>query len=233
MAAATNASSEANLDTSLHFVTGGQKRATYRPAALRTNSSSRLAQHATLVGSPSTRGPDDRRSEGSRSEASLSSQRRNQPVGRDRSGTVTSIASTATFAAGQGISRDHWQPDASASACTACAKTFTLFDRKHHCRCCGKIFCSAHSSYTVMLSPDATFVKPGGAPQDGQMGRACAHCRREFELFLSPPTVRRPIASSAGEGSRGIAMNVKKEEDEDGRGLPAQSVPTDWTWSTF
>lgn len=36
-----------------------------------------------------------------------------------------------------------WQPDNWTNICGSCARKFTLLRRKHHCRQCGKIFCSA------------------------------------------------------------------------------------------
>ena len=41
-----------------------------------------------------------------------------------------------------GIGRDYWLDDASATKCRLCDRKFTTFIRKHHCRICGKIFCS-------------------------------------------------------------------------------------------
>ncbi|KAH3732647.1 protein piccolo [Pelomyxa schiedti] len=35
-----------------------------------------------------------------------------------------------------------WQPDNEASNCTVCSKEFTLMNRRHHCRFCGKVVCA-------------------------------------------------------------------------------------------
>ena len=35
-----------------------------------------------------------------------------------------------------------WIPDENIDSCCGCQCTFHLFNRKHHCRFCGKIFCS-------------------------------------------------------------------------------------------
>lgn len=35
----------------------------------------------------------------------------------------------------------YWKPDTSTPKCNACDDIFSLFNRKHHCRKCGKIFC--------------------------------------------------------------------------------------------
>lgn len=34
-----------------------------------------------------------------------------------------------------------WQPDSQAKKCNSCSVSFTLFNRRHHCRYCGLIFC--------------------------------------------------------------------------------------------
>ncbi|WP_458439374.1 FYVE zinc finger domain-containing protein, partial [Klebsiella pneumoniae] len=33
-------------------------------------------------------------------------------------------------------------PDQSCRVCYECDSQFTLFNRKHHCRLCGRIFCN-------------------------------------------------------------------------------------------
>ena len=39
-----------------------------------------------------------------------------------------------------------WLPDKFANACLSCRVPFTFFNRRHHCRCCGYIFCGTCSS---------------------------------------------------------------------------------------
>ncbi|CDO92951.1 unnamed protein product [Kluyveromyces dobzhanskii CBS 2104] len=43
------------------------------------------------------------------------------------------------------LSKEYWMKDESAKECFNCAKLFTTFRRKHHCRICGQIFCSSCS----------------------------------------------------------------------------------------
>ena len=35
-----------------------------------------------------------------------------------------------------------WAPDNSRNTCSICGDAFTLFNRRHHCRCCGQLVCS-------------------------------------------------------------------------------------------
>jgi len=40
------------------------------------------------------------------------------------------------------LRRPQWQPDTAANSCLNCSKEFKLWRRRHHCRCCGYVFCS-------------------------------------------------------------------------------------------
>ncbi|KAG7843496.1 hypothetical protein KL942_000592 [Ogataea angusta] len=57
----------------------------------------------------------------------------------------------------QGLGRDYWLDDSSATKCRSCDRTFTTFRRRHHCRICGKIFCS---NCTTFIDGDK-FNHPG------------------------------------------------------------------------
>ncbi len=37
----------------------------------------------------------------------------------------------------------HWQPDEASKHCMICDKQFSVLDRRHHCRKCGKLVCNA------------------------------------------------------------------------------------------
>jgi len=39
--------------------------------------------------------------------------------------------------------RRPWVPDSSSSSCMVCGKSFSIFVRRHHCRNCGQLVCSA------------------------------------------------------------------------------------------
>jgi len=44
-----------------------------------------------------------------------------------------------------------WVPDADAQHCMGCHEQFTFVKRRHHCRACGKVFCSKCSSHFMAL----------------------------------------------------------------------------------
>lgn len=74
--------------------------------------------------------------------------------------------------AGSGGGGGGWTPDKIVSKCTGCEKEFSITRRKHHCRSCGKIFCSSCSEHVAPL-PMAMDQqsKDGGKPV-----RVCDHC---------------------------------------------------------
>lgn len=45
-----------------------------------------------------------------------------------------------------------WQDDSQITRCTGCKTKFTLTNRKHHCRECGKVFCGKCASYNVVVN---------------------------------------------------------------------------------
>jgi len=49
------------------------------------------------------------------------------------------------------FSPPRWIPDDEATHCLDCYKIFDWARRKHHCRCCGKIFCRSCSEYQSLL----------------------------------------------------------------------------------
>ncbi|MCJ1335716.1 hypothetical protein MMC09_000989 [Bachmanniomyces sp. S44760] len=130
--------------------------------------------------------------------------------------------------------RDHWKPDANATICDAaiCQKSFSLFERRHHCRHCGHVFCNTHSYHTVPLDQYAEF------DEDGMECRACKHCWDRYREWLmarieskendDAETPMTPSIGVAGKGKGGDGGDIAKQP-----GTVAASVPRDWNWSTF
>ncbi|KAF8977483.1 hypothetical protein BGZ46_007351, partial [Entomortierella lignicola] len=89
-----------------------------------------------------------------------------------------SLNSVSSNTAGPG--RAHWKPDSSTNVCTwpGCRLEFGLFDRRHHCRKCGDIFCSTHCSKEIPLDQALDFN-----PSKGVMSRACVGCFEAYEQW--------------------------------------------------
>ena len=123
--------------------------------------------------------------------------------------------------------REHWKPDANALICDAptCQTSFSLLQRRHHCRHCGHVFCNTHSSFTIPLDQNAGFHPKG--PQC----RACQHCYNQYCQWKAERISRADSISQPGtSGSTPIVGTGKKDE---GPKTVASSVPRDWNWSTF
>ncbi len=46
---------------------------------------------------------------------------------------------------------DHWCKDEGSESCVGCGVRFTIYERRHHCRACGKLFCSSCSKYRSQI----------------------------------------------------------------------------------
>lgn len=98
-----------------------------------------------------------------------------------------------------------WIPDQRVTMCQLCTSGFTFTHRRHHCRACGKVVCSACSSHRLALP------YLGG---DKPPVRVCDHC---FRSLHHPPgeSGENPEAEGEGEGqakkkktARGILQEV-------------------------
>ncbi|XP_050299394.1 WD repeat and FYVE domain-containing protein 3 [Anthonomus grandis grandis] len=51
-----------------------------------------------------------------------------------------------------GRTADHWLKDEVAENCASCSVRFTIYERRHHCRNCGQVFCSRCSRFESEIS---------------------------------------------------------------------------------
>ena len=65
---------------------------------------------------------------------------------------------------------DHWMKDEHSESCVDCKVKFTIYERKHHCRNCGKVFCSSCSQYQAEI-PRLRIMQPV---------RVCKPCHNEL-----------------------------------------------------
>ncbi|KAF6260565.1 hypothetical protein COO60DRAFT_884435 [Scenedesmus sp. NREL 46B-D3] len=70
--------------------------------------------------------------------------------------------------------KDYWVDDAKCRACYECETPFSVFVRRHHCRICGRIFCSSCTFNSIPATQDAA------APANGEQAwlRVCNYCHR-------------------------------------------------------
>lgn len=68
-------------------------------------------------------------------------------------------------------------PDQSCRVCYECDCQFNIFNRRHHCRLCGRVFCAKCSANSVPLSSDV--LKSG--QEDGDRIRVCNYCFKQWK----------------------------------------------------
>ncbi|KAI9280016.1 hypothetical protein BY458DRAFT_501067 [Sporodiniella umbellata] len=157
--------------------------------------------------------------------------------------------------------RNHWKPDSEANRCMflGCSISFGLFDRRHHCRKCGDIFCSAHCSSHFRLDQYANFHLKG------VLSRGCYTCAEKYKEWQEELRQPKKIEETKEKGrnrssltqrhagimtqqpqamegvtelgredvvSKGVNINTKSTK-KDQAFHPVPSVPADWQWSTF
>lgn len=73
--------------------------------------------------------------------------------------------------------KDKWVPDKDASNCSGCNSKFSkVFAWKHHCRICGRIFCSACCSLFIPVDP---------GDFDEKNLRSCEPCYRRIDMLMN------------------------------------------------
>ncbi|TXG68186.1 hypothetical protein EZV62_003121 [Acer yangbiense] len=75
------------------------------------------------------------------------------------------------------VSRDFWMPDQSCRVCYECDSQFTIFNRRHHCRLCGRIFCGQCTTNSV----PAPSVDPNTDRDDWEKVRVCNYCFKQWQ----------------------------------------------------
>ncbi|XP_063409348.1 uncharacterized protein LOC134692743 isoform X3 [Mytilus trossulus] len=70
-----------------------------------------------------------------------------------------------------GKSAPMWIPDSVAPVCMGCEVKFTFTKRRHHCRACGKVFCSACCSLKSRLPY-----------MENKEARVCVECNRQISI---------------------------------------------------
>lgn len=138
--------------------------------------------------------------------------------------------------------RRHWLRDETVVECgaAACHKRFNFFERRHHCRKCGGIFCKEHTLHFLYINHLAQFTTGGR----GTLSRVCDGCIERYNDFiqhefgtgnapvLPPAAAEVPVRRDAASPRREVL--VKQVPRDDTRSEPVVgSVPANWSWSSF
>ncbi|XWS26524.1 hypothetical protein CRYUN_Cryun26dG0038900 [Craigia yunnanensis] len=79
------------------------------------------------------------------------------------------------------VSRDFWMPDQSCRVCYECDSHFTVFNRRHHCRLCGRVFCAKCTANSVPAPSD----EPRDGREDWERIRVCNYCFKQWEQGIA------------------------------------------------
>lgn len=75
------------------------------------------------------------------------------------------------------VSRDFWMPDQSCRVCYECDSQFTFYNRKHHCRFCGRVFCAkCTDNWVTPQSTDSNTIR-----EDSGKIRVCNYCYKQWQ----------------------------------------------------
>ncbi|QDZ23907.1 phosphatidylinositol phosphate kinase [Chloropicon primus] len=109
-----------------------------------------------------------------------------------------------------------WIDDKLVRVCYECDVAFTLFNRRHHCRKCGKVFCSKCASNTI----------PSVSDTNGETQvRVCNYC---YQLYLERPDAYskfRPAVKRVSMSHRLTASAVDEVAVKKGKGKGQPRAP--------
>ncbi|KAG5186182.1 hypothetical protein JKP88DRAFT_310407 [Tribonema minus] len=117
---------------------------------------------------------------------------------RDVENGITSSNVAALNEAAEHITPPRWIPDEDVLACVKCNKAFDWARRKHHCRCCGGIFCASCSKYQSLLP------RSFGTRDPQRVCKACnaslAHLQEHLQATLSNAVKANQVSKSEKPG---------------------------------
>ncbi|XP_022715367.1 1-phosphatidylinositol-3-phosphate 5-kinase FAB1B-like isoform X2 [Durio zibethinus] len=79
------------------------------------------------------------------------------------------------------VSRDFWMPDHSCRVCYDCDSQFTIFNRRHHCRLCGRIFCAKCTANSVPAPSNDSRIPQ----EEREKIRVCNYCFKQWEQGIT------------------------------------------------
>ncbi|ODV81102.1 FYVE-domain-containing protein [Suhomyces tanzawaensis NRRL Y-17324] len=88
-----------------------------------------------------------------------------------------------------------WQDDTDAVTCFLCHSSYNFFNRRHHCRKCGRVVCGSCSEQAVKYFPNTVIVDAPGArarASEHESYRTCDECASEIRM------IRRALFAGAG-----------------------------------
>ncbi|CDR47537.1 CYFA0S33e00166g1_1 [Cyberlindnera fabianii] len=128
------------------------------------------------------------------------------------------------------VSRDHWKPNNATVNCSDCGCTFSLMNRRHHCRKCGEIFCGKCLLSKAKLNYNCRF------DVNGILCKVCFSCGKEWGAYLVDSFKIDMMPDFKGHNKK---LETQTQDGMDpsnsvnGRQREMSNVPADWSWSSF
>ncbi|KAL9235524.1 hypothetical protein vseg_010275 [Gypsophila vaccaria] len=102
------------------------------------------------------------------------------------------------------VSRDFWMPDDSCRVCYDCDAQFTVFNRRHHCRLCGRIFCGkCTANWVPAHTRDSSYLQ-----DEWEKVRVCNFCFKQWQQGVA--RVGDGMTESACQSSSVISVTSTK-----------------------
>ncbi|CAJ2650041.1 unnamed protein product [Trifolium pratense] len=89
------------------------------------------------------------------------------------------------------VSRDFWMPDQSCRVCYDCDSQFTVFNRRHHCRICGRVFCAKCTANFIPAFPH----EANNGCENSERIRVCNYCFKPWEKGVAAVDNATPSAT--------------------------------------
>ncbi|KAL7270110.1 hypothetical protein RUND412_007193 [Rhizina undulata] len=112
------------------------------------------------------------------------------------------------------VTLPEWQPDEIVKQCPLCTGAFTFWNRRHHCRTCGRVVCATCSPHRIRI-PKAFVVRPPEATfsatdPTGLFGEIVHDIPRSSSWTADGSDLSRQLSSS-GEEDDGMQVRVCEE----------------------
>eukprot|EP00797_Seminavis_robusta_P036703 Sro946_g223220.2 (601) ;mRNA; f:6184-7986 len=107
-----------------------------------------------------------------------------------------------------------WEYDDMYDNCHRCAVKFTLLERKHHCRYCGKIFCRNCSKDKALIPPSAIVLVPKGGKQVTSKQAQQLQSGVSFSPDEDPDRMLTYVASGGGGDQLQLAQQQQQQQQQ-------------------
>ena len=120
------------------------------------------------------------------------------------------------------VSRDFWMPDQSCRVCYECDSQFTLFNRRHHCRFCGRVFCAKCTHNWVPAH--SNIIR-----EDSGKIRVCSYCFNQWQQTSLDHEIQVTSLDLSTSPSAASFISTKSSATADSSCITFTSVPNSLT----